>query len=273
MFSHPVMSDAATSWTAASLSVPHHLLKFAQVHVHVRVMPSSHLILWHPLLLLPSIFPSIRDFSNELFTSDDQNTGALTSTSVLPMSIQGWFPLRLTDLISVLSRGLSGIFSSTTVGRHQFSALCLFYSPALTIVSDHWEDHSLDYMDLFQQSNVSAFQHTKFVIAFLPRNNHLLISWLQSPSAVILEPKRKSVTTSTFSPSICHEVMEPDAMILIFLIFSFKPAFSLSSRGSLVSLHPHQEALYFLFVFCHWCGIIWISEVVDVSPTYLDSSL
>ena len=69
-----------------------------------------------------------------------------------------------------------------------------------------------------------------FVIAFLPRSSHLLSSWLQSPSAVILEPKkRKSVTASTLSPSICHEVMGQDAMILVFLILSFKPAFSLSS--------------------------------------------
>ena len=69
-----------------------------------------------------------------------------------------------------------------------------------------------------------------FVIAFLLGSNHLLISWLQSPSAVISEPKkRKSVTASTFSPSICHEVMEPDAMVLVFLILSFKLAFSFSS--------------------------------------------
>ena len=68
-----------------------------------------------------------------------------------------------------------------------------------------------------------------FVIAFLPRER-LLISWLQSPSAVILEPKkRKSATASTFSPSICHEVMGLDAMILVFLLFSFKQALSLSS--------------------------------------------
>ena len=69
-----------------------------------------------------------------------------------------------------------------------------------------------------------------FVIAFLPRSSRLLISWLQSPSAVILEPKkRKSVTTSTYSPSICHIIMQLDAMILVFLIFSLKPALSLSS--------------------------------------------
>ena len=68
---------------------------------------------------------------------------------------------------------------------------------------------------------------SRFVIPFLPRSKHLLISWLQSPSTVILEPKKlKSFTASTFSPCICHGVMRPDAMILAFLILSFKPAFS-----------------------------------------------
>ena len=68
------------------------------------------------------------------------------------------------------------------------------------------------------------------VIAFLPGSNCLLISWLQSPSAVILEPpKIKSLTVSIVSPSVCHEVMRLDAMILVFWILTFKPAFSLSS--------------------------------------------
>ena len=79
------------------------------------------------------------------------------------------------------------------------------------------------------------------VITFLPRSKHLLISWLQSPSAVILEPRKiKSATVSTVSPSICHEVIGPDAIILVFWMLSFKPTFSLSSftsRGSLVPLH------------------------------------
>ena len=83
---------------------------------------------------------------------------------------------------------------------------------------------------------------SKLVIIFLPRSKHLLISWLQSPSTVILEPRKiKSATVSTFSPSICHEVMGPDAMILVLWMLSFKPLFhsplSLSSRGSLVLLH------------------------------------
>ena len=71
---------------------------------------------------------------------------------------------------------------------------------------------------------------SRLVIAFLPRSSHLLVSWLQSRPAVILEPKkRKSVTTSTFSSSICHAVVGADAMILVFLLFSFKLALGLSS--------------------------------------------
>ena len=69
---------------------------------------------------------------------------------------------------------------------------------------------------------------SRLVITFLPRSKCLLISWLQSPSAVILEPKKiKSATVSTVSPSICHEVMGPDAMILVFRMLSFKLTFSL----------------------------------------------
>ena len=127
-----------TPWTAASqpsLSITNSrsLPKLMSIEL---VMPSRHLILCHPLLLLPSIFPSIRVFSNVL---------------------------------------------------------------------------------------------SKLVIAFLSRSKRLLISWLQSPSAVILETKKiKSFTVSTVSPSICHEVMGPDAMILVFYMLSFKPTFSLS---------------------------------------------
>ena len=81
---------------------------------------------------------------------------------------------------------------------------------------------------------------SRLVITFLPRNKHLLISWLQSPSAVILETKKiKFATVSTVSPSICHELMGIDAMILVFWMLSFKPTFhsphSLSSTGSLLS--------------------------------------
>ena len=110
-----------TPWTAAhqsslSFTISQSLPKFMFIS---SVMPSSHLILWCPLLLLRSIFPRSRTFPmSQLFASVDQNTGA--SASVLPMSIQGWFPLRLTGLISLVSKGFSTAFSSTTVGRHQY---------------------------------------------------------------------------------------------------------------------------------------------------------
>ena len=101
-----------------SLTISPSLPRFMSI---ASVMPSSHLILWYPLLLLPSIFPSIGDFSmSRLFTSDDYNTGASASISALPIIIQGSFPLRLTGLISLLSNGFSEVFSSTTVQRHQF---------------------------------------------------------------------------------------------------------------------------------------------------------
>ena len=108
---------------------------------------------------MPFSFPTTGIFPmSHLFESDDQNTGASASASVLPMNIQGWSPLRVTSLISLLSKRLSGVFSSTTVWRHQLS-FCLLYGPVLTMVCDHWKDHSLDYMDLCWQSNVS--QHTR----------------------------------------------------------------------------------------------------------------
>ena len=113
------------------------------------------------LSFCPRFLPALVSFPvSWLFTSDDQNNGASASASVLPMSIQGWFPLRLTGLISLLLKLLSGEFSSTIVRRHQLFGICLLYGPTLTTICDHWEDDSLDYTDLCQQSNASAFQPT-----------------------------------------------------------------------------------------------------------------
>ena len=112
-----------TPWTAAcqaplSSSVSWSFLRFMSIE---SVMLSNHLILCCPLLLLPSIFPRIRVFSNKsAFASGGQSIGTSASASVLPMNIQGWFPLGLIGLISLLSKGLSKIFSSTTIRKHQF---------------------------------------------------------------------------------------------------------------------------------------------------------
>ena len=111
------------------------------------------------------------------------------------------------------------------------SLVLILYGPTLTSIHDYWENHSFDYKHLCRQSNVSSFSYDIQVChSFLPSSKHLLISWLQSPSAVILEPKKiKSVTVSIVSLSICHKVMGPDAIIIVFWMLNFKPAFLLSS--------------------------------------------
>ena len=111
-----------TPWTAAHqaslfFTISWSLLKPKSIK---SVMPSNHLILCHPILLLPSTFPIIRSFSNELALRIRLPKGASVSASVLPMNIQSWFPLGLTGLISLLSKWLSRLFSSNTFQKHQF---------------------------------------------------------------------------------------------------------------------------------------------------------
>ena len=123
------------------------------------VMLSNHLILCHPFLLLPSIFPASGSFPmGWLFASGGQSIGASASASVLPLDIQGWiFPLGLTGLISLQSKGLSRVFSTLQFKSISFSALSLLYGPTLTSIYDYWKNHSCDYTDICQQSDVSAF--------------------------------------------------------------------------------------------------------------------
>ena len=135
LFTHSVLSNSMDCSTPG-LSVPHHLPKFAHVHVHCisdAIQPSHPL---SPLLFLPSLFPRDRDFSNESVVCIRWLKYWRFSFSISPSNgIQGWFPLRLIGLISVLSKGLSRVFSSTTVWRHHswkytilsgFMFLCLY---------------------------------------------------------------------------------------------------------------------------------------------------
>ena len=101
-----------------SFSVSWSLLKLMSIYL---VTPSNHLILYHPLLLLFSTCPRIRSFPmSQFFASGGQSIGVSASASVLPVNIQCWFPFELTDLISLLSRELSKVFSNATVQKHQF---------------------------------------------------------------------------------------------------------------------------------------------------------
>ena len=127
---------------------------------------------------------------SQLFTSGGQSIGVSASASVFPMNIQDWLPLGLTGLISLWSKGLSRVFSSTTVRKHQFFGAQPFHCPALTSKHDYWKNHSFDYKNLVSKIMSPPFNTLpRFAIAFLPRNKCFLILWLQSPSAVILQPK------------------------------------------------------------------------------------
>ena len=152
------------------------------------------------------------------------------------MNIQDWFPLWWIGWISFLSKGLSRVFPNTTVQKNQCSAF--FIVQLLHPYMTTGKTTALTRRTFVSKVTSLLFNMlSRLVITFLPRSKHLLISWLKSPSAVILEPpKIKSVTVSIVSPSICQEVMGPNATILVFWMLSFKPTFSLS-------FHFHQEAL------------------------------
>ena len=155
-------------------------------------------------------FPALRSFLvSQLFVSGDQSIGVSASASVLIMNIQDWFPLGLTGLISLLSKGLSRVFSSTTVWKHQFFSAQAFLWSSSHSIYDYWENQSF-YIRTFVGKVRSLLFDTlsRFFKAFLPRSKHLSISWLLSQCAEILKStKTKSVTVYIVSPFIYHEVM------------------------------------------------------------------
>jgi len=197
---------------------------------------------YHPLLLLPSLFPSIRVFSSESVLHIRWTKDWSFSFSISPSKeYLGLISFRMdwSNFLTVqgtLKSLLQHYSSKASILWHSaFFIVQLshpYVTPGKTIALTRWTFVSKVMSLLFNMLS-------RLVIAFLSRSKRLLISWLQSPSAVILEPKkRKSVTVS---PSICHEVMGPDAMILVFWMLNFQQIFhsplSLSSRGSLVPLH------------------------------------
>ena len=217
--SRSVVSDSETPWTAAlqaSLSITNSQSSPKPMSIE-SVMPSSHLILYRPLLLLPSIFPRIRVFSNESVLCIKWPKYCSFSFSIsLSNEHPGLISFRM-DWLDVLA------------GQGTLKSLLQCHSPKASILwcSDFFiVQLSHPYMTTgktialtrctFVGKVVSLLFNmlSRLVMTFLPRSKRLLISWLQSPSAGILEPpKIKSATVATVSPSISHEVIGPDAMI------------------------------------------------------------
>ena len=188
-------------------------------------MPCNHLILGHPLLLLPSIFPSIRVFSNEstllirwpkCWSFNFRISPSNDYSGLICFRID-WFDLLV----------FQGTLKSL-LQRHSLKASILWHSAFFIVQLSHPYVTIGKTIALTRRTLVGKVMSlllnilSRLVITFLPRSKRLFISWLQSPSAGILEPpKIKSDTVSTVSPPISHEVMGTDAMIFVFLNAEF----------------------------------------------------
>ena len=204
------------NYSTAGLPVNHQLWSPPKPMSIEPVMPSNHLILCRPLLLPPSIFPSIRVFSNESalrirwpeYWSFSFNISPSNEHPGLVSFRMDWL-----DLLAVqwtLKSHLQHHSSKASILRCSVFFIVQLSHPYMTtgktIALTRWTFVDKVMSLLFNMLS-------RLVITFLPRSKCLLISWLKSPSAVILEPpKIKSDTVSTVFPSICHEVMGPDAM-------------------------------------------------------------
>ena len=195
-------------------------------------MPSNHLILCHPLLLLPSIFPSIRVFSNESALHMRWPKCWSFSFSIIPSKEIPGLIFRM-DWLDLLAVPRDSQESSPT---HSSKASILWCSAFFTVQLSHPYMTTGKTIALtrwtFVGKAMSLFFNmlSRLVITFLPKSKHLWISWLQSPSAVILEPPKIKLFRFHCFPIYWPKVMGLDAMILVFWMLSFKkPTFSLSS--------------------------------------------
>ena len=184
-----------------------------------------------------------------LFISGGQSVGASASASVIPVNIHGWYWLVWSPCCPKDSQEPSPAPDFESVNS---SARRRFYIQLSRPYMTTGETIALTIQTFVGKVMFLLFNMlSRFVIAFLPRSKHLFISWLQSPSAEIWEPKRiKYITAPTFSPSIYCEVMGLDSMILVFWMLSFKPVFSLSSFTFIKSLFSSSPlSAIFLVVF------------------------
>ena len=241
----------ATPWTGAcqtylSITNSQSLLKLMSTEL---VMPSNHLILCLPLLLLPSIFRSIRIFSNKSILHIRWPKYWSFSFSISPSNeYSGLISFRIDWLdLSAVQGTLKSLLQ-----HHSSKASILQPSAFVTVQLSHPYMTTGKAIALTRRTFVGKVisllfnMLSRLIITFLPRSKCLLISWLQSPSSVILEPpKIKSLTVSFVSPSIYYEVMGPDTLILVFWMLSFKPTFSLSSFTFIKKLFSSSLSVMF----------------------------
>ena len=218
-------------YSTPGFPVHHQLLELTQTHVGWWCHPT--LILCHPLLILPSIFPRIRVYSNESVLRIRWPEYWSFSFSISPSDeYSGLISFRM-DWLDLLA--VQGTLKSL-LQHHSLKPSILQCSAFFIVQFSHPYMTTGKTIALTRRTFVGKVMSLLFnmlsrlIVAFLPRSKRLLISCLQSPSSVILEPKKiKSVTVSIVTPSVCHEVMRPVAMILVFCGLGFKPTFRLSA--------------------------------------------
>ena len=184
-----------------------------------------------PFFSCPQSLPASKSFPmSQLFAWGGQSTGVSALASFLPKKSQGWYPSEWTGWVSLQSKGLSRVFSNTTFKSISSSVLSLPYGPTLISITTGKTIALTRQRFVGKVMSLLLNMLSRLVIIFLPRSKRLLISWLQSPYQWFRSKKKKikSDIVSTFSPSISHDQMGPDAMIVVFWMLSFKPTFSLS---------------------------------------------
>ena len=222
----------ATPWTAArqaSLFITNSWSPPKPMSIE-SVMPSNHFILCRPLLFLPSIFPRIRVFSHESALHIKWPKYWSFSFNISPSNEYSRLISLRMDWLNLFA--VQGTLKSL-LQHHSSKASILRHSAFFIVQLSHSYMTTGKTIALTRRISVGKVMSlffsmlSRLVITFLPRSKCLLISWLQSPTAMILEPRKiKSVTVSIASPSVCHKMMGPDAMILVFLQSSHKNLYS-----------------------------------------------
>ena len=189
-----------------------------------------------PFSSCPQSFPASGSFPvSQLFESNGQSIGVSASASVLPKNIEDWSPLGWTGWISLQSKGLSRVITNTTVWKHQFFSAQLSFMiqlsrPYMTT------GKSIALCVLCRQSDISAFNTVfRFVVAFLPRSKRPWMSWLQSPTSVILEPKKKNLSLLPLFPLLfATKWCDHDLSLL---------NAEIQANFFILLLQPHEEVL------------------------------
>ena len=221
-------------------------------------------------------FPASGSFPMSwLFTLDYQSIGASASATVLPMNIQSWFPLGLIVFISLQSKGLSGVFSRTTITKHQFFSIQLFFSVQLSHpYTSTGKTRALTIMTFVGKVMSLLFNTVSLLVrAVLPRGRRLHFIAAATVCSDCGAPENSLSLFPCVSASVCHEVMGPDAVILAFWMLSFKLGFPLSSFTLIKRLYSSSSLSAIGVVSFAYLRLLIFSRQLDSSLWFIQPGI